>query len=485
MALFTTLLAGAAGVRAQSPETQARLTQTQETLSPDPQAPAANAPEPPPPPKARPAEDPQGDAVTMFPRSESSRWWISGQANIILQWHGSFPAKYSGANSLHPFAENATSRVLTLATGLALTHSTELVVQIETASGHGISEAFGLAGFTNLDVVRNPTLGNKPYWARILLRQIIPLGSKRTAAERGPLGLATTLPERRLEIRFGKFTFPDFFDLNSVGNDSHLQFLNWGVDNNGAYDYAADTRGYTWGAILEYDQPHFTARFAEALMPKVANGIDLEWNPARARAENIEFEFRGQLLAKREGVLRLLSYVNHANMGDYRAAIHAFQAGVDPVPDVTAHRRQGRVKYGFGINAEQSLPGGWRAYVRFGWSEGRNESFVYTEVNQGVSFGADHDGKPWRRRNDRAGAAFALHAISGDHRQYLTLGGRGFLLGDGTLTYGRERILEGYYTAHIWRGTFVSLDLQRITNPGYNRDRGPVLVPGLRLHVDF
>jgi len=36
----------------------------------------------------------------------------------------------------------------------------------------------------------------------------------------------------------------DFFDMNDVGTDSHSQFLNWTVDNNGAYEYAADTRGY-------------------------------------------------------------------------------------------------------------------------------------------------------------------------------------------------------------------------------------------------
>lgn len=180
LTLLAALLASAAGVRAQSPSVPPSGEQTPKTGSTVPQAPVAGAPIPPAPPATEPAEDPQGDAVTMFPHSESSRWWISGQANFILQWHASFPAKYSGVNSLHPFAENATSRVLTLATGLALTHSTELVVQIETAGGHGLSEAFGLAGFTNLDVVRNPTLGSKPYWARILLRQIIPLGQTRS-----------------------------------------------------------------------------------------------------------------------------------------------------------------------------------------------------------------------------------------------------------------------------------------------------------------
>ena len=70
-------------------------------------------------------------------------------------------------------------------------------------------------------------------------------------------------------------------------------------------------------------------------------------------------------------------------------------------------------------------------------------------------------------------------------RLYLALGGKGFLLGDGALTYRRENILETYYTLHLWRGVFTSFDLQHINNPGYNRDRGPVLVPGLRLHLEF
>ena len=87
----------------------------------------------------------------------------------------------------------------------------------------------------------------------------------------------------------GKFGMVDFFDVNDVGSDSHLQFMNWAIDQNGAYDFAADTRGYTWGAIVEYQDRKWGFRFAEALMPSVANGINLVWNLRRARAENYEF----------------------------------------------------------------------------------------------------------------------------------------------------------------------------------------------------
>ncbi len=452
------------------------------------QSPTASPPQALTAPSPKPDDSPEADSdapPTLFPHSESRRYWISGQINIIFQWHPSFPAAYTGANSLRPEAEHAASRVLTLYTGLELTRGTEILLDLESAGGRGISDAFGLAGFTNLDVVRNPELGSKPYMARLMLRQVIPLSRKRATAERGPLGLATELPARRLELRVGKFGMADFFDLNSVGSDSHLQFLNWTVDNNGGYDYAADTRGYNFGAIVEYQDRRWGVRFAEALMPKVANGIDFEWNLRRAHAENVEVELRRSVLPGRAGVLRLLSYVNHANMGSYRQAINDFLAGRTPVPDIAAHPRQTTIKYGFGANLEQALNGWLGVFARWGWNEGRHESFAYTEVNQSVAFGAGASGKLWRRKLERAGAALAINAISGDHRRYLALGGRGFLLGDGRLNYGREIVFEGYYTAHFWHGLFGSFILQHINNPGYNRDRGSVVVPALRLHLEL
>ncbi len=180
-----------------------------------------------------------------------------------------------------------------------------------------------------------------------------------------------------------------------------------------------------------------------------------------------------------------MSYINHANMGDYRVAIRRFESGETAVPDVTNHLFRTTTKYGFGANLEQSLNGWLTAFGRFGWNEGRQESFAYTEVNQAVTFGIGANGKKWRRGLDRAGAAFSSNAISGDHRLYLALGGKGFLLGDGHLNYGRENIFEMFYTIHVWRGAYGAFDLQHVNNPGYNRDRGPVLVPAVRLHLDL
>jgi len=425
------------------------------------------------------------DTLTVFPHSQTSRYWISGQANIILQWHPAFRSKYSGHNSLRPFAEDDTSKVYTLFLGYELTSTTEGFLDIESSGGHGIGAALGLAGFTNLDVVRNPTLGEVPYLARLMLRQIIPLGDERVAADRDQFHLATSLPARRIEFRIGKFGMADFFDLNTWGTDSHLQFLNWTVDNNGVYDYAANTRGYTDGAILEYDDHWFTARFGEALMPKVANGIFLDADLARARAENLELEARGKLIAHRDGTVRLLSYLNHANMGNYELANAAFLDHESGTPDIIATRRQGRHKYGFGLNFEQEITPQVGVFGRLGWSDGRNESFAYTEVDRTLELGGFATGGSWHRKNDRAGVAFVANGIVAAHQQYLALGGLGFLLGDGGLTYGPEKTFEGFYTTHLWRGFFASFDLQHINNPGYNMDRGPVTVPAVRFHADF
>jgi high affinity Mn2+ porin len=436
------------------------------------------------------ADEAPKPATTVFPHSDTARWWVSGQVNVVFQAHPDFHALYSGLNSLSASGEHATSRVLTLYTGYELSKHTEVLFDLESAGGKGLSNALGMAGFTNVDVVRNPELGSKPYVARVMIHQVFDLGKKGEKEkeednERTPTSLLTKLPARRLELRVGKMSVADYFDVNSVGSDSHLQFLNWTAVNDGAYDYAADTRGYTLAALAEYEDSNWGVRFAEALMPKVANGPSLDFNLLRARSENIEFEFRPELLKEKHTVIRLLNFVNHADMGSYREAIQAFLAGTDPRPIIEAHRRQGRIKYGFGLNMEQEITKTVRAFGRLGWNEGQNESYAYTEVDQETEVGADWRLERWKRPVDKVGVAFITNGISRLHQLYLALGGNGFLLGDGRLTYGREDILETYYTAHLWRGVYISPELQWAVHPGYNQDRGPVIVPGLRLHLEL
>jgi high affinity Mn2+ porin len=434
---------------------------------------------------AEATETEQSGPATVFPHSKTARWWVSGQVNIVFQAHPDFHALYSGPNSLSARGEHATSRVLTLYIGYQLSKHTEALFDLESAGGRGISDALGMAGFTNVDVVRNPALGSKPYIARAILHHVFALSEKEEDAERTPISILTKLPERRFELRAGKMSIADYFDVNSVGSDSHLQFLNWTAVNDGAYDYAADTRGYTVAAMAEYHDHGWGVRFAEALMPKVANGPALDFNLLRARSENIEFEFTPELQKEKKTVIRLLSFINHADMGSYREAVQAFLAGTDSQPTIEAHRKQGRIKYGFGVNVEQEITKTVRVFGRLGWNEGQNESYAYTEVDQAVEAGADWQLKRWRRSNDKIGVAFISNGISRLHQLYLALGGNGFLLGDGRLTYGREDILETYYTTHLWRGVYLSPELQWADHPGYNKDRGPVIVPGLRLHLEL
>jgi hypothetical protein len=425
----------------------------------------------------------------MFPHPENARYWISGQANVIFQGRLPFHSTYQGPNSFRNSAEYKTSMVETLYMALrrngSTRYNTDFIFDMESAGGRGLSEALGLAGFTNLDVVRNPNLGSTPYIARYQVHQVVGLTEKTTSQEANIFAPASTVPARRVEFRVGKMTLPDFFDVNSVGSDSHLQFMNWTVDNNGAWDYAADTRGYTVGGMAEYDDRAWSIRYGLFAMPIVANGLDMDWAFSRAHAHNGEFEVRRSWVPERKGVTRLLFYANRAHMGTYREAVQAYLAGVDATPTITMHEHFGALKYGFGYNTEQELTSSLRVFGRFGWNEGQHESFAYTEVDQTVEAGADYAGDRWHRPQDKVAIAVVSNAIKRDHQNYLRLGGLGFLLGDGRLNYGRENIVESYYTWHAWKGLFYSVDMQHVDDPGYNRDRGPAWVGSARAHLDF
>jgi hypothetical protein len=447
-----------------------------------PTAPVADDPPSPP-------TDANADTEAMFPHFKDSRFWLSGQANFIFQAHPGFHADYSGPHSLSPHYDKATSRVMTLYTGVRLNNSTEFLVDIEEAGGAALSTGLGLAGNTDLDIVRNPLLSKAPYLGRGMIHKVFALSKDKIENQRSFLSLFDELPRRRLEIRFGKFSLPDFFDVNSVGSDTHFQFDNWTVDNNGAWDYAADTRGYTVGVVADYEDRNWGFRFAEGLMPKVANGIDLVWRPWQVHAENWEYELRHGIVPKKSGVVRLLAYTNYANMGIYRDAVTQFidHSAQEPetVPEITNHTWHITRKYGFGVNLEQNLTRSVTAFARWGWDNGKTESFAYTEIDSTFAEGVGVNGAKWHRKQDRAGIAFVSNGIKKDHQTYLADGGLGFLLGDGGLNYGRENIVESYYTAHVWRGIYIAPGVQYVISPGYNRDRGPVVVPSLRAHVEF
>lgn len=410
------------------------------------------------------------------------RIWYAAQWNVITQHNPAFSAAYSGPNSFKNIAETATSTVETVFAGIRLTRSLEFLYDEESSAGSGLSGTTGLAGFPNLDAVRagGVALSPAPYAARGMLHWNIGLGGGRIANTPNYLELAHHLDRRRLELYFGKMSLADFFDRNAYANSDHSQFMNWTADNDGAWDYAANTRGYTYAAYAEFDDGPWTLRFAEALMTKLPNQEFLSLDLGVFRAENAEVDWA--YAPASNGKMRLLFFDDHARMGSFANALAAWRAGRTPVPNVNAVAIPAS-EYGFAWNWQQAVGPDLGLFARAGWNNGAQESYSYTEVNNTVEAGAQVAGRLWRRRRDHAGFAFISNGISSAHQAYLAAGGLGFQLGDGGLSYGRERIEELYYNLHVWRGISLAPDVQFFTNPGYNRARGPLQVYGLRFHL--
>ncbi len=399
---------------------------------------------------------------------------------MIDQWHGGFPAAYTGVNSLVPRHESDTSTTATVFLCLRTWRGGELVVVPEVAGGRGLSGVTGVAGFPNGDIVRVADPQLRLYAARAFLRQTWRLGPESERFDGEPMRLAGELPLSRLTLTAGKFAATDVFDDNAYSHDPRTQFMNWALMDGASWDYPADTRGYSWGVAVELERPAWTLRLGSFMVPLEANGMALDHAVRTDRGDVAELELRQRWFGA-EGKLKLLAYQNHADMGTYLVALAG--AGPEP-PDVTRTRRDGTHKYGFGLNVEQPLSDKVGVFGRWGWNDGRTESWAFTEVDSTASLGGQVVGRAWGRPDDTAAVALVSNGLRRDHRDYLAAGGRGFLLGDGALDYGRERIVEAYYSLSAARGVSVTADFQHVTNPAYNRARGPVAIWAVRLHVE-
>ena len=355
---------------------------------------------------------------------------------------------------------------------------------MDEASGRGLSDGSGIAAYVNADVI-NPDLSRALYLSRSFVHHAMALSAARIEEQPNPFFLQRSLPERRIEFTFGKFSLLDFFDVNEVGGDSHLQFTNIAIGNTGTYENGSDGHGDTLAGMVNVQSPKLGFRFAEALLPKVSTGTDLDYNIRHTHAENFGLDYSTYAMQGYATHVRGLAFVSHADLGNYREAIQAYLSGHDTKPDITLHRHRGTVKPGVGLSLEQDLPRNFRVFLRAGWNDGLYESFTFSEMNNTISFGGDLSGDAWHRKDDRIGSGFVNSGLGLDHRRYLALGGIGFMLGDGGLRYGRESVSETYYTAHIIGGLYVAAQVSFVNNPGFNRDRGPVVVPGLRAHIDF
>jgi hypothetical protein len=352
--------------------------------------------------------------------------------------------------------------------------------------GNGISHGLGLGGYVNGDLIRaGPAkLGQDPYLARLYLRYLVPLSEERNdLTEPGVGQLPSRDPASRIEIKFGRFTLTDDIDLNRYANNQRIEFLNYAFIYNPAWDYASDTRGYSQGITISLVEPIWRLTFGSFQINTIANGMDLDWRIGKTGGYNLEFAIKPN---ESGTVVRFFGYYNQGNMGRYRDALD-LAAEHSKAPDVIVLDEKIHRKYGFGINLEQPLAdnGETGLFVRLGWSDGRTSAWSYTEADQHLSVGAQASGVRWGRAEDRLGIAFGVQAISRLHKQYLAEGGMGMLVGDGKLRYGAEQVIEAYYRVQLGRYIQISPDFQYIWNPGYNHDRGPVQVYGLRLHLSY
>ncbi|MFM9836998.1 MAG: carbohydrate porin [Cyclobacteriaceae bacterium] len=409
------------------------------------------------------------------------------QLTSVTQYKFRLPETYAGTNSLIPVDESASTLTATIFWGTKLWKGAAVYINPEVAGGGGISSARGMAAFTNGEAFRVGDPEPKIYAARAFIKQIFNLGGELNYIGEGANEVYKTRSQKYVMAVAGKFSIADFFDNNSYSHDPRSQFFNWGLMSNGAWDYPANVRGYTWGVMLEYGSEKFKIRGATTLVPKDANGNDMDLNINKANSSVLEFEKPIQLF-QRKGIVRLLGFYTQAHMGNYNQAIaeNITSPSLTTGPDITNTRSYGRNKYGLGINVEQELGKGIGIFARASWNDGKNETWAFTEIDRSISAGLSFKGERWKRDDDAFGVGSVVSGLSLEHRNYLAKGGYGFIIGDGALNYGAEWVTEFYYKAKLFSDTFyLTANYQFVVNPAYNIDRGPAHVIGLRAHVEF
>jgi high affinity Mn2+ porin len=415
---------------------------------------------------------------------EEEQWYSAhAQATVVTQAHDPFRSPYIGPNSLQPHEPSATSMTGTLFLDARLWecegNSSEMVFNPEIAGGRGFNNASGIAGFPNGEITRVGVTEPTPYIARLFLRQTFGFGGEQKKVEDGPNEIAGKRDVDRLTFTLGKFSATDLVDDNSYSHDPRTQFLPWSIMYNGAWDYPANVRGYTYGIGIDFNRKNWALRYGIFQEPEFANSAPLDSRILKANGQVVEWEGR-YTLADHPGKLRLLAYLNRAHMGKYSEALQEMPVN----PDVTQTRAY-RIKYGFGLNWEQELSKDLGIFARLGWDDGHTESWAFTAIDRLAEVGLLLKGRCWCRPNDQVGLAFDANGLAKVHHEYLAAGGLDFIIGDGALNYGPEQIVEVYYNLAVIKGINVTGDFQEVINPAYNRDRGPVSAGSLRVHFEF
>jgi high affinity Mn2+ porin len=416
--------------------------------------------------------------------AEHEAFNFHGQTTLVDQWYQGLNGGGlgEGSNSLSPHSQSAETIDLTVFLGARLWEGAGFYFNPEIDQGFGLGNTLGLAGYTSGEAYK--VGAQHPYFRahRYFIRQTLNLGGDPIFLDDQANQLAQLRTTNHVILTFGKFSVVDIFDTNAYAHDPRGDFLNWAGIDAGAFDYAADSWGYTDGLAVEWTQGEWTWR----------NGFfDLSQHP---NSENIDQGFKQyQLVTEFEaryplwnypGKLKLLAFANRGKMASYSKAIE--MAGTGQLPSVAqAGVRQFDWKTGFALNLEQAIHPDIGVFARFSFNDGSKETYEFSDINQSLSIGISYKGLILGRPEDSMGMQLIVNSLSSQAKRYFAAGGLGLLIGDGYLNYGPERIVEIYYNLQMLDHLGVSLDLQNISNPAYNTARGPVTIYALRFHAEF
>jgi high affinity Mn2+ porin len=431
-------------------------------------------------------QDASGDTVNQ-------KWNIHGQITESPQGDPGFRALYSGPNSLNSKGEVQETFTADIFAGARLWNGAEIHADGLLWKGFGLSNDKGIEAFPNGDAFKLGTATPYFMFAHLFIRQTIGLGGEKESVPDGPLTLAGQRDVSRVTITIGRLSPTDMFDNNSYAQDSHTQFMNWAMITNLAWDFPADSVGYTTGLVAELYQPRWALRYGFFQVPYFQNAFTADdqvllFPHAGSNGEFLHSwgmvtEFERRYAGTHPGAIRLLAFVNDAHMISFRAATPLLEAN-GPGANLTPARAY-RHKYGFGVNWEQAITDNVGVFSRIGWNDGQTEGWMYNDADWTASFGTSVKGTVWRRPNDTFGLAYVVSGASRSAQEFLEAGGAGILDGDGALNYAGENVIEAYYNFAVWRSIQITPDYEFVANPAFNRDRGPVSVVALRLHASF
>jgi high affinity Mn2+ porin len=413
-------------------------------------------------------------------------WAIHGQSTFLLQYHPGFGTSVPmGPQSLDSGRRGNETFDATLYLGFRPWAGAEIWFNPETDQGFGLQNTLGIAGFTSGEAYK---VGQRdPYYrmARGFFRQTINLGGGTETVDPDLNVLGGSHDRNRVVVTVGKYSVTDIFDANQYAHDPRMDFMNWSLIDSGAYDYAADSWGFTYGAAVEWYQDRWTLRAGLFDLSATPNSEHLTLRPGQQFEAVFEAEERHTLLGQ-PGKVKLLLYMNRALM----VRLNTFTRIVNTTgtTPVLASLRHMATRPGVALNLEQSLTADLAAFARLSTSDGRYETFDFTDIDQSVAVGMSMKGTTWGRQDDVVAAGFVVNSASADRVAFFRAGGLGVLVGDGggqPARYGPEEIFETYYDVAVTKWLNVTADYQLVNHPAYNVGRGPVHVFGFRLHAQY